>query len=181
MRSRNYKSEGIVLKRINMGEADRILTIFTKKHGKIHCVAKGVRKPTSRKSGHIELFDNTLLYLAKGKNIDILTQAEVIKRFSQIRTKLKAAKAAFHVVEIIDQLLPENQNNHNVYKELLNILAIIDSQGQATKRQIAEFEERILILLGFGSPKENSYVELKKHIESIIEKRLQSEKIFKDI
>lgn len=181
MRSRTYKTLGIILKRQNLSEADRILTLFTKYQGKLKCIAKGVRKPTSRKSGHIELFDHTLLYLAKGKNIDILTQAEVVERFPHIRGKLKAAKAAFHVVEIVDQLTRENQENSRVYEELLSVLRIINSKKQITRRQIADFESKVLNILGFGSPKDKSYIELKRHIETIIEKRLNSEKIFKDI
>jgi len=78
---RSYKTEGIVLKRINYGEADRILTIYTKRHGKIRAIAKGVRKLTSRKAGSLELFNNVVLFLVKGKNLDIITEAQTVDLF----------------------------------------------------------------------------------------------------
>lgn len=181
MRSRTYKTEGIILKRQNLGEADRILTILTKHRGKISCIAKGVRKPTSRKSGHVELFDRTILYFAKGKNLDVLTQAEVVERFSGIRNNLKAAKAAYHIVELVDQLTRENQENPGIYVELNEILRIINKQKQATRKQITNFEAQILTHLGFGVPKIKTYESIKQHIESIIEKNLQTAEIFKDV
>lgn len=181
MRTRTYKTEGIILKRQNLGEADRILTILTKHRGKISCIAKGVRKPTSRKSGHVELFNRTILYFAKGKNLDVLTQAQVIEGFSGIRKNLKTAKAAYHVVELVDQLTRENQENPEVYMELNLILRTINQQQLATQNQITNFEARISNHLGFGTPNKINHENMKKHIESIIEKKLNTVEIFKKI
>jgi len=64
--SRSYKAEGIILKRINFSEADKILTIFTKRHGKVRAIAKGVRRLTSRKAGSVELFNQAGLFLLEG-------------------------------------------------------------------------------------------------------------------
>jgi DNA repair protein RecO (recombination protein O) len=76
--SRVYVAEGIVLKRRNVGEADRILTVFTKKYGKIRVIAKGVRRITSRRAGHIEVFTRVILTLHSYKNMDIVTEAQAI-------------------------------------------------------------------------------------------------------
>lgn len=180
-RLRTYKTEGIIVKRISVNEADRILTVFTKYHGKITCIAKGVRKPTSRKSGHVELFDRSSLFLAKGKNLDLVTQAEIIERFSHLSQHIKATKAAFHVIELIDRLLPERQEHTDIYLEVLKILRIINKQKLSTRNQIAAFERKILTLLGFGLPKDSSYENLKIHIESIVEKKLSTIETFKNI
>ncbi|MFN2162508.1 MAG: DNA repair protein RecO, partial [Candidatus Promineifilaceae bacterium] len=55
-RERTYRTEAIVLKRSDFGEADRLLTLYSKEFGKIRAIAKGARKPQSRKTGHVELF-----------------------------------------------------------------------------------------------------------------------------
>lgn len=181
MRSRYYKTEAVILKRINFGEADRILSVFTKNHGKIRCIAKGVRRPTSRKAASIELFKRTSLFLAKGKNLDIVTQAEVIESFSGIRENLKVTKAAYHAVELVDLLTAENQENRPVFEALVELLRSINQKQHATRRQIVDFEKTILKELGFGVPKPSSQKALQNFIESIIEQRLKSIKIFKDV
>ena len=181
MRERSYKTEGIILHRVNLGEADRILTILTKHMGKMRCIAKGVRKPTSRKSASVELFNRTSLFLVKGRNLDLLTQSETIENFPQLRTSLRAAKAAYHVAELINLLTAENQENAKAYASLTVILRTINEQGHATRGQIADFEKELLIELGFGSPKQQSYAALTQFIESIIERRLNSVQIFRDV
>ncbi|MBI2622470.1 DNA repair protein RecO, partial [Candidatus Microgenomates bacterium] len=72
---RSYRAEGIILKRTNFGEADRFLTVFSKRHGKIKILAKGVRRITSRRGPNIELFNLATLYIHKGRHLDILTEA----------------------------------------------------------------------------------------------------------
>ncbi|MFQ5886561.1 MAG: DNA repair protein RecO, partial [Anaerolineae bacterium] len=84
-RERLYRAEAIVLRRMNLGEADRLLTLYTPEWGKIRVVAKGVRKPTSRKAGHLELFTHSRLLIAKGRSLDIVTQAETITPFLPLR------------------------------------------------------------------------------------------------
>ena len=71
----SYSIEAIVLKRTDMGEADRILTLFTPNKGKFHAIAKGIRRPISKKAGHLELLGRSQLQMALGRNLDIVTQA----------------------------------------------------------------------------------------------------------
>ena len=80
-RERVYQTEAIVLRRSDFGEADRLLTVFTPERGKIKLIAKGARKPTSRKSGHVELFSYGRYLVAVGRDLDIITQAETIDPF----------------------------------------------------------------------------------------------------
>ena len=72
---RSYRAEAIVLKHHDWGEADRILTAFTREHGKLRVIAKGVRKIRSRRAGHLEPFTHVMLQLAKSKELPIVTQA----------------------------------------------------------------------------------------------------------
>ncbi|MCB0031542.1 MAG: DNA repair protein RecO, partial [Anaerolineales bacterium] len=81
-RERSFRVEGIVLRRSDFGEADRLLTLFTKEQGKIRAIAKGARKPQSRKTGHVELFMRTQFLLGTGRSLAIVTQAELIEPYN---------------------------------------------------------------------------------------------------
>src|SRR5437868_15487036 len=90
-----YKSEAIVLKRINLGEADKILTIFTPHFGKLRVVSKGVRKVTSRLAGHVELFTRSQMLLARARNLDIVTQSETVDAYWPLHDDLSRLAHAF--------------------------------------------------------------------------------------
>lgn len=110
-----YKCRGIILKRTNLGEADRIVTIFTDKYGKIKVIAKGVRKTLSRMAGHLEPFCLSQLELAEGRNLDIITGAQVKKCFLPLRSDLEKTNAAFYFMEIIDKMTEERVSQPQIY------------------------------------------------------------------
>jgi hypothetical protein len=112
---RNFRTEGIIIKRRNYGEADRILTVLTRDYGKISIKAAGVRKITSRRSAHIELLNHTILHLYKKTNFNILTEAKMMEDFSAIKEDFQKVGLAYHLCELIDGLCPENQENSTVY------------------------------------------------------------------
>src|SRR5437870_10329790 len=95
-RERVYRVDAVILKRSDMGEADRLLTIFTPSLGKVRVIAKGVRKIQSRKSGHVELFTHVNLLIARGRNLDIVTQAETIEPYLALRGDLERTAYAFY-------------------------------------------------------------------------------------
>lgn len=140
--------EGIILKRKNFGEADRVLTILTDRYGKISVIAKGVRRITSRRAGNVEVLNRVKLHLFKGKSYT-LTEAESIEVFPNIKSNLTLSTSAFHVLELIDRLIVEEQNNYFVYELTLGVLHILEKNP----RQIflRAFEVKLLNLLGFWS------------------------------
>jgi hypothetical protein len=85
-RQRLYRLSGIVLRRRDLGEADRLLTVFTRDRGKVTLLAKGVRRAASRKAGHLEPFTHTDLLVAKGASLDLVTQG--ICRIAAMRVTL---------------------------------------------------------------------------------------------
>ena len=97
-RERTYRTEAIVLKRTDFGEADRLLTLFSKDLGKISAIAKGARKPQSRKTGHVELFMRSKFFIAKGRNLDIITQAEMVDPHAPLREDLLRVSLASYAV-----------------------------------------------------------------------------------
>ena len=106
-RERTYRSEAIVLRRINFGEADRLLTLYGREHGKIKAIAKGARKPQTRKTGHVELFMRTDFLIARGKSIDIITQAELVEAYPALRRDLVRTTYGSYAVELLDNLTAE--------------------------------------------------------------------------
>jgi DNA repair protein RecO (recombination protein O) len=177
---KTYKVEGIILKRSNLGEADKLLSVFTKEEGKIKVLAKSIRKITSRKAGSLELFNQVKLLLVKGKNLDIITEVTVVNDFSIWRTDLKKVGVAYYLTELVDKLTPEKQEQFMVFNILQTSFNNLSS-GNATKI-ILEFEKKLLNELGFGLPQKfDPQKSLKNYIEEITEKRINSPKIIREI
>jgi DNA repair protein RecO (recombination protein O) len=178
--ARTYKTEGIIIKRINFSEADRLLTVFSKHHGKLRLVAKGIRRLTSRKKGHLELFNQVCLFIAKGKNLDLITEAETINNFSRLRKNLPQVQTAFLFCELADRLTAENQSHPQVYQLLfdcLHKLSLATPQALPPDNLIIYFEKNLLQLLGFGLPKVIKRQSLEQHIISIIERPINSHQL----
>jgi len=173
---RSYKTTAIILKRTNFSEADRLITVFTKNYGKLKLIGKGIRKLTSRKKGHLELFTLTNLQIAKTKSIDIITEAEAIDNFPNLRKNLNRVHIAYLFSELTDKLTAEGQEHQEVYHLLLESLKALNSQS-APKTLIINFEKQLLKVLGFGLPKTISRQSLEHHIYSIIEKPINSKKL----
>jgi len=183
----SYKTESVILKRLNYGEADRILTIYTKYRGKIRAIAKGVRKITSRKGGNLELFNHCVLFLAEGRNLDIVTEAQVVNSFSRLSDDLEKTAAGFYLVELVDQLTPDGQVNRQVFDLLVQALSDLGTTncnlpaGKAGLRTItSDFEINLLRLLGFWSDKVD-IKNVKGYIEEIIERKLKSSQFREEV
>lgn len=174
---RNVKVEGIILKRRNIGEADRILTVFTKELGKIAIKAVGVRKIASHRAPHIELLNVVKLGLYKGKGMPVLTEAESSESFSPIKEDLTKVGFAYHICELIDGLCPENQENEAIFVLLMDMLRSLSHEDQIAPI-IHDFEVQLLQLLGFW-PVSQSGKDLNTAflIESILERKLKSRQI----
>ena len=155
---RGFKTEGIILKRKNFGEADRILTVFTLQRGKISIVAKGVRRITSRRAGNVELLNRVILFLYQGRGMPILTEAEGIENFEKLKSDLTLSTVAFHIIELIDKLTAENQENRLLYEHLVNCLKRLERNPRQIF--IRAFEAKILTNLGFADFKDPLIVKL---------------------
>lgn len=174
---RSFTTEGIVIKRRNMGEADRILTVFTKDHGKLQIKAKGVRKISSKRSSHIELLNFAMLSLHKGNVMSILTEVQTIESFSEIKTDLKKVGIAYHICELIDGLCPENQESSEIFLLLKNILTTLSQEDNVSK-PVYTFQLELLAQLGYwsGDRSDKDFKTL-AFIESILERKLKTRQI----
>jgi DNA repair protein RecO (recombination protein O) len=147
-RERIYRTEAIVLRRSDFGEADRLLTVLTPHLGKLRLLAKGARKPTSRKAGHLELFTRTQLLVARGRNLDIVTQAQTIEPHRTLRDDLWRMSHAYYVAELVDRFSEEQAENPLLYQLLGDVLDwICDSSDLALTMRF--FELHMLSLVGY--------------------------------
>ena len=117
-----FRTEGVIIGRRNFGEADRILTIYTKDFGKVVALAKGVRRPRSRKGGHVELGNWCKVFIARGKNLDLLTEVELKKAFGIENFSPEKANKIYHLLELTNQMTAEKQKNPGVFILLVNFL-----------------------------------------------------------
>jgi DNA repair protein RecO (recombination protein O) len=107
MASRTYRAEAIVLKTLDLGEADRILTLLTRHFGKVKAIAKGIRRPTSRLAGYAEPLSHATFQLARGRELDVLTGAESRSTYRLIREDLDRIAAGWYIAEIADRSTAE--------------------------------------------------------------------------
>ncbi len=149
---RNFRTEGIIIKRRNFNEADRILTVMTREYGKIQIKAAGVRKITSRRAAHIELLNHTVLHLYKGNTFSILTEAKMLEDYSPIKENFEKVGFAYHLCELVDGLCPENQENSNVYSLLLRTLTMLSQQKDVTHPRYfaSEIDDYTIGTFGIG-------------------------------
>jgi len=125
------------------------LTVFTLKKGKISSLAKGVRRITSRRAGNVELLNRVSIFLHQTKGMPILTEATTLDTFQKIKDDLKLSTVAFHILELVDKLTAENQENCNLYTELVEVLKRLSKNPRQIL--IRAFEAKILVNLGFVS------------------------------
>jgi DNA repair protein RecO (recombination protein O) len=147
-RQRLYRTPAIVLKRMDLGEADRILTLFTRDEGKVRAVAKGVRRTTSRSAGHLEPFALSDILFAVGRELDVVSQADTLEAFRKIREDLVLTTHAYYLAEVVDLLTEEHMENRAVFDTLVEAFRDLDREPDARLVLIA-FHVRLLQALGY--------------------------------
>ncbi len=200
------KTEGVILKRRNFGEADRILTVFTDKMGKISVMAKGVRRISSRRAGNVELLNRVIMFLHQGKGMPILTEAKALDTYPKLKADLTLSTYSFHILELVDKLTAQEQENSFLYRMLITILEKLSQNPRQIL--VRAFEAKTLSGLGFANfssdlkllsdlenmtwdeiermeIKEEEAMELERrlryHIEKVIEGTLKSRQLLKKL
>ncbi len=145
---RLYRTDAIILRRTDFGEADRLLTVFTPDRGKLRLLAKGVRKITSRKAGHVELFMLTDMLVARGRTWDIISQAEIVEPYRHLREDLDTTSYAYYLAELVDRFMEEHDTNRPLFELLALTLARL-SHVDDSFITLRYFELHLLSLTGF--------------------------------
>lgn len=149
-RERTYRTEAIVIRRSDFGEADRLLTLFSAERGKVRAIGKGARKPQSRKTGHVELFMRSRFLVAEGRDLDIVTQAEMVEAYAALREDLLRATYASYAVELLDRFTVDDDPHPDIYELLsaaLGWFATLPADELLLPARY--FELRLLSLTGF--------------------------------
>jgi len=147
-RPRNYQTEAIIIKKTKLGEADRILTLYTPQLGKIQAVAKGVRRPRSKMSGHLELLTHSLVSLARGKNLDTVTGTQTINSFLPLKSDLRLTSYALYATELVNQFSAEDLENQPLFQLLLETLHRLRPGGD-NELVLRYFELHLLNEVGY--------------------------------
>jgi DNA repair protein RecO (recombination protein O) len=147
-RERLYRTDGLILHHSDFGEADRLLTVFTPRLGRLRLLAKGARKVTSRKAGHVEPFTYVHLLVARGRSLDIVSQVETLESFRPLREDLERASQAYYLAELISSFIEEGDENPLLFDLALATLArLCESHDRLLALRF--FELRCLGLVGY--------------------------------
>ena len=161
---RSFRTDALILKRRDFGEADRILTILTPRHGKLDAIAKGARKPTSSKTGHVELFTRADMLIHRGRDLGIVVQAELQNPFQALREDLQRGAYASYVAELLDRFTQSGDEDlgavFSLFDRTLHNLCADDDPRLAVRY----FEIRLLDAVGFR-PELNECVISREKIE----------------
>lgn len=145
---RLYRTEAVILKGYNYAEADRILTLYTPHQGKLRAVAKGVRRTKSRMAGHLDLFMRSTLLVARGRQLDIITQAEALESFQPMRQDLWRLSYGHYVAELVEGFSAEQLANYPLYAATVRTLRNLASSN-SLDLLVRAFELQLLGLTGY--------------------------------
>ncbi len=143
-----YKAEAVVLRSRNLGEADKIVTLFTYERGKVDAVAKGVRRPRSRLLGVTQLFTHGRYMLYERKSLDTISQGEIVRSFLPLREDLYRMAHASYMAELIDQTTELNDRHPQLFPLLLMTMEML-ATGQQLALTTRYFELQLMQQLGF--------------------------------
>lgn len=147
MRDRLYRTEALILRRRDFQEADRLLVLATPA-GKRHVIARGVRKTTSRLAGHIELFTHSSMQLAIGRNLDIITQSQMLHSFSALHTDLARLGSAYYAADLYDAFTQHEEENTHLFQLMLQTFRALDATS-APDLLLRAYELRLLHMMGY--------------------------------
>ncbi len=145
---RRYQTQGIILRQTKLGEFDKILTIYTPEFGKLRAVAKGACRPQSKLGGNVEPLTHSLMLLAKGRNLDIVTQSQTINGFMALKSGLWRMACGLYILELMDSFTVEGGANPPLFDLLLEILNQL-SQPESDETILRYFELHFLHYLGY--------------------------------
>lgn len=145
-----YKEQGVVLRSMKLGEADKIVTVMTQSSGKVRAVAKGIRKTTSRFGARLEPFTHVSLMVYRGRgSLDTVSQAEILDPFMALRSDLGLFAAGEAMLEAVDKVAEEHERNVRLFMLLLTGLRALDARPADPTSVAESFLLKLLSLSGF--------------------------------
>lgn len=144
-----YKEKAIVLRAYDLGEADRIVTLFTEGRGLARAVAKGIKRTGSKFGARLEPFTLLNVILHEGRNLDTVVQAEIINSHAAIREDYGKYLFGEAMLEMIEKSLQENQNIPRLFPALCVTLDVLDREVANPALVLAAFDLKVCALIGY--------------------------------
>ena len=145
---RTYSASAIVLKRIDLGEKDRILTLYTRERGKVSAVAKGARRPGSKLSGATEPLTYARYLLDRGRDLDVISQAEIRESFPRAKSEMKSVAYGVYMLELVHSFVDDSDPDQELFDTLLSAMYVLES-GADPELVARYFELHLLDHLGY--------------------------------
>lgn len=169
----SFKTEAIILKRVNTGETDRIVTLLSKDRGKIVCVAKGVRKLKSSNRAILEPGNLAKVFLIETKSMPLLTQSKLLNEAAHIRQTLAGISQLSQILEIFDRLFVEDFIDAETSLLAFSIHQELLSPNKKNAR-IKELLRELIKALGYQDLKETAHANILDYVSEITEKKMKS-------
>ena len=159
----SYKTRAISLKTAPFAEADKLVTLFTRDHGKVRAIAKGARRVPSRLGGRVEPFTYAEYFIANGRSLDIISQCEVIETFQRLREDAQGLPAGLYMLKLVDSGTAEGQRYPELFDLLLKFLFRL-KEGHKPRRTAKDFEREFVILEGIHREGIDPQYTLSEHV-----------------
>jgi len=175
-----YKTEGIILRAIDFGDLDRLLTIYTRGYGKIQVRAVSARKKESKLKGLISPYIRANFLLAKSKTIDILTDVEILDNYQYLRGRLVNLGLAFYFAELVDKLVWGSEFDENLWRLIERAFNALNQPRYAAdlNKLKTAFEKKLLEFLGHGIEPKKTALEA---IQELIGEQINSQEFLRQI
>lgn len=170
--SKLFKTEGVVLRRFNLGETDQLVTLLSKDRGKMTCLAKGVRKLTSKFCGRLELGYQIRFTAYAGRDFGYFKEVEVLEGAARFDLTFLGHAVLGAIAEVTLKLLQEGQDNEGVYNLLLESLSSLGEKGKE-KEALKNYFQKLLTTLGFM----RSHDPIQMTLNNLFNKPLKSEAV----
>ena len=143
------KTKGVVIKAVNFGEADKIITILTEEYGKIQALAKGARKTKNKLMAGTQLFCFSEFLLYKGRTWYYINQIEVINSFFRLKNDLERLSSGTYIIQLISELTQPEQASARLFKLVIEVLSILSDSNSDVRLIVRALELKIMGLSGF--------------------------------
>jgi len=179
---RSLVVEGLVIKRENIGEADKIITLLTKEQGKIAVYAKGIRKVNSKRLGVLELFNHVSAdILTKDNQKKIITEAQIINAFDNWKKQLGRTSVAYQLAEAVDKILPEDEPQPRVFQLLKQWYSSIPDLGNDWEATVQDWLQTLIFELGYIPEDYKIQGDIFEYISSLVNRKMYTPTIFKKV
>ncbi len=171
--SRTFKTEALVLKKRNLLNKDTIVTLFTREHGKVRVVAKGIKKITSRRLPHTQTGNLLNIVVYNRHDRMYLQESHLISGFSEIKKDEAKTNNLYIFLFILERLLPENEPETKVYNLAKHFLVELSKTHDTLDTLLSKYVNQVMMVLGYVTG-EKPLFQLFPIIEELIHEKIPS-------